>query len=181
MIRIGLGHIMTDGKVSLRQWTLEDAPVLAEIINNKNVQDNLNDLPYPYTVNDAIWFINSISTGEKDMNYIFAITFNDNPVGCIGLHRGTGNYCKIAELGYYLDENYWGKGIMTKAIKQVCAFGFETTDIVRIYARPFSYNKASTRVLEKAGFQFEGVLRKNAIKNGQLIDMAVYAIIKDDL
>ena len=83
-----------------------------------------------------------------------------------------------AEMGYYIAEPYWGKGIMTEAVSQMCAYIFEHTDIVRIFAEPYAHNSASCRVLEKSGFQFEGVLRQNAIKNGQSLDMKMYAIIR---
>jgi len=83
-----------------------------------------------------------------------------------------------AELGYYIAEPYWGKGIMTEAVRQMCAYVFDHTDIIRIFAEPFAFNQASCRALEKAGFQFEGVLRKNAVKNGQQVDMKMYAILR---
>lgn len=83
-----------------------------------------------------------------------------------------------AELGYYIGEEYWGRGIMTKAVKQICEYVFEHSDIIRIYAEPFSYNIASCRVLEKAGFQYEGTLRNNAIKNGKVLDMKMYSLLK---
>ena len=85
---------------------------------------------------------------------------------------------RTAELGYYLAEEYWGKGIMTEAVKQVCKYVFDNSDIIRIYAEPFAHNIGSCRVLEKAGFQFEGLLRANAVKNGAIIDMKMYALIR---
>jgi len=83
-------------------------------------------------------------------------------------------------MGYYIAELYWGKGIMTVAVRRMCSYVFENTDIIRVFAEPYAHNEASCRVLEKAGFQFEGVLRKNAIKNGVSVDMKMYAIIKID-
>ncbi len=83
-----------------------------------------------------------------------------------------------AELGYYIAEEYWGKGIMTEAVKQICEYVFAGSDIIRIYAEPFAYNAASCKVLEKAGFQYEGTLRNNAVKNGKVIDMKMYLKIK---
>lgn len=90
------------------------------------------------------------------------------------IHRQT------AELGYYIAEEYWGKGIMTEAVKQVCDYVFQKSDIIRIYGEPFAYNTASLRVLEKAGFQYEGTLRNNAVKNGKVLDMKMYAILKEE-
>lgn len=82
-------------------------------------------------------------------------------------------------MGYYIGEAYWGCGLGTSAVTQVCTYIFENTDIIRIFAEPFAYNTVSCRVLEKAGFQFEGLLRSNAVKNGNVIDMKRYSLIKD--
>ena len=83
-------------------------------------------------------------------------------------------------MGYYIAEEYWGKGIMTEAVIQTCEYVFAKSDIIRIYAEPFAYNKASCRVLEKAGFQCEGILRDNAVKNGRVIDMKMYSLLKNE-
>lgn len=80
-------------------------------------------------------------------------------------------------MGYYIAEGYWGKGIMTEAVKQSCEYVFDSSDIIRIYAEPFAHNSASCRVLEKAGFQYEGTLRSNAVKNGKVIDMRMYSLL----
>ncbi len=84
-------------------------------------------------------------------------------------------------MGYYIAEEYWGKGIMTEAVKQACGYVFDNSDIIRIYAEPFAYNAASCRVLEKAGFQFEGTLRSNAVKKGRIIDMKMYSLLKTEM
>jgi Acetyltransferases, including N-acetylases of ribosomal proteins len=82
-------------------------------------------------------------------------------------------------MGYYISEPYWGQGYGTCAVKQVCELIFNTTDIIRIFAEPFAYNIASCRILEKSGFSLEGVLKKNAVKNGDVIDMKMYALVKE--
>lgn len=141
--------------------------------------DNLRDgLPFPYTQKDADEYISSMLAAEKDSKYAFAITYNDKVIGSIGVFRRDNIHRLTAEMGYYIAEPYWGKGIMTEAAKQTCTYTFENTDIVRIFAEPFAYNTASCHVLEKVGFQFEGLMRNNAIKNGQLIDMKLYAMLK---
>ena len=81
-------------------------------------------------------------------------------------------------MGYYIAEKYLGKGIMTEAVTQICEYVFEKSDIIRIYAEPFAHNTASCRVLEKAGFQYEGTLRSNAVKNGKVFDMKMYSLLK---
>lgn len=164
----------------IRPWAMEDAADMASAMNNKNVQNNLRDgIPFPYTVADAENYIRSLLNGENENRYAFAIIFNNKVVGSIGVTRNENIHRRTAELGYYVAEPYWGKGIATNAVKEVCEYIFENTDIVRVFAEPFSYNTASCRVLEKAGFSFEGTLRQNAIKNGKVLDMKMYALIKE--
>ena len=165
--------------VHLRAWGTEDAPALTAAINNKKVLDNLRDgIPYPYTEKDAEEFIRATLATERDSRYAFAITYDGKVIGSIGVFRKENVHRLTAELGYYIAEPHWGKGIVTEAVKQICAYVFMNTDIVRIFAEPYAHNAASCRVLEKAGFQLEGTLRQNAIKNGQMTDMKMYAILK---
>lgn len=102
-------------------------------------------------------------------------------IGSIGIFRQGNIHRQTAELGYDIAEEYWGKGIMTEAVKQICEYVFGNSDIIRIYAEPFAYNIASCRVLEKAGFQYEGTLGSNAVKNGKVIDMKMYSMLKEEL
>lgn len=165
--------------VELREWKLEDSADLTAAINNKKVLDNLRDgIPYPYTEKDAGEFISSTLAVEKGSQYAFAITYGGKVIGSIVVFRKENVHRLTAELGYYIAEPYWGKGIMTEAVRLMCEFVFTSTDIIRIFAEPYAFNQASCRVLEKAGFQFEGVLRQNAIKNGQPTDMKMYAVLK---
>ena len=165
----------------LRQWRPEDAGDLAETINNPNILNNLRDgIPYPYTVKDAEEFIGAMLAADPANNFAFAITVDDRAVGSISISRCANIHSRTAELGYYLGEAYWGKGLCTSAVRQACRHVFDNTDIIRIFAEPFSYNTASCRVLEKAGFRYEGTLRSNAVKNGRVIDMKMYARLRDD-
>jgi len=167
-------------RINLREWNTGDAPDLAVAINNKKILDNLRDgIPYPYTEKDAAEFIAATLSAEKDAQYTFAICLDDKAIGCIGVFRKDNVHRYTAEMGYYIAEPYWGIGIMTEAVRQMCAYIFENTDIVRIFAEPYAHNNASCRVLEKAGFQYEGILRQNAFKNGQSADMKMYAIISE--
>ena len=164
----------------LREWRIEDAARLAEMLNNRNILNNLRDgLPYPYTETDAEEYINSMLMADKNKTFAFAITVDDKVVGSIGVFRCDNIHSRTAEMGYYIGEPYWGCGLGTSAVTQVRTYIFENTDIIRIFAEPFAYNTASCRVLEKAGFQFEGLLRSNAVKNGKVIDMKMYSLIKD--
>ena len=166
--------------VGIRSWRIEDSYSLSKALSNKNIQDHLRDgLPLPYTVKDAESFISSMLSANRDKVFSWAITVDDVAVGSMGVFRKDNVHRLTAEMGYYISEDYWSKGIMTEAVKLASQFIFDNTDIVRISAEPFAHNEASCRVLEKAGFSYEGTLRNNAIKNGQLVDMKVYAIIRD--
>lgn len=166
--------------VRLRAWTLADASALAKLINNKKVQDNLRDgLPFPYGEEDAKVFLSAMLASDPDQNMAFAIEADGELIGSISATRCANIHFRTAELGYYLGEPYWGKGFATEAVRQICDYIYRNTDIIRIFAEPFAYNTASCRVLEKAGFQLEGLLRGNAVKNGRILDMKMYARIRE--
>ncbi len=165
----------------LRRWTVEDAESLAKIISNKKLQDNLRDgIPFPYTVQDGRDFISEILSSDKNNTFAFAITVDGKLAGSIGAFRRENIHFRTAELGYYLAEEYWGRGVMTAAVCQICRYIFSHSNIIRIYAEPFAYNIGSCRVLEKAGFQYEGTLRCNAVKNGKVLDMKMYSVLRDN-
>ena len=169
-------------KCRIRKWELSDAKDLAAALSNKKVQDNLRDgLPYPYTEQDGKEFISAMLSADENETFAFAIMVDDKVVGSIGIFRQGNIHSQTAELGYYIAEEYWGKGIMTEAVKQICEYVFAKSDIIRIYAEPFANNIASCRVLEKAGFQYEGTLRSNAVKNGKVIDMEMYSLLKEEI
>ena len=164
----------------IRKWNIKDAVSLAKMLNNKKILDNLRDgLPYPYTVKDAEKYITAMLSADQEKTFAFAITLDDKVIGSIGVFRCENIHFRTAEMGYYIGEPYWGKGIMTSAVKQTCQYIFEHTDIIRIFAEPFSENAASCRVLEKSGFQFEGLLRNNAIKNGKVLNMKMYSLLRE--
>ena len=163
----------------IRSWRPEDAAALARAINDEAVQANLRDgLPFPYTVSDAEAFIGfALSAG--DGMYSFAVTENDACIGCISLTRGENIHRLTGELGYYIARERWGRGYATRAVREICRYVFENTDIVRICAEPFADNAASCRVLEKAGFTLEGTLRANAIKSGRIRDTRMYSLLRE--
>lgn len=166
----------------IRKWKLSDAADLAMAISNKKIQNNLRDgLPYPYTEQDGANFISDMLSVDENETFAFAITVDDKVVGSIGVFRQGNIHRLTAELGYYIAEEYWGRGIMTEAVRQICEYVFDKSDIIRIYAEPFEYNIASCRVLEKVGFQYEGTLRNNAVKNGKIIDMKMYSLLKAEI
>lgn len=163
----------------LRKWRLSDAKELAAALNNKHILNNLRDgLPYPYTERDAREYIIAMLSANKNDTFAYAITIDDRAVGSIGAFRQGNIHRQTAELGYYLAEEYWGKGIMSGAIRRICDMIFQTTDILCIYAEPFSYNAGSRRALEKAGFTLEGTMKCSAVKNGKMVDMTLYSLTR---
>lgn len=163
----------------LRGWKREDAEALAGMLNNPAIQDWLRDgIPYPYTLNDAKAYIAAMQKANQHTTFAFAVTAEKKVVGSLGVFRQGNIHVRTAELGYYIAQPYWGKGLGTDAVKQACAYVFAHTDILRIFAEPFLENGASCRVLEKAGFEREGILRQNAVKKGRVMDMAMYALLK---
>lgn len=167
-------------KCILRRWREEDALELPGIITPMVLRNLRDGIPFPYTVQDGQDFISSMLAADPRSTFSFAITAEGRLVGSIGVFRQDNIHFRTAQLGYYVGEAWWGKGIATSAVRQVCGFVFENSDILRIWAEPFAGNAASRRVLEKAGFTLEGVLRKNAVKNGEILDMCVYALVREE-
>lgn len=167
--------------LSIRPWEADDAPVIVEALSDTGVTDNLRDgLPKPYTEADARDYIAFAQTAGEGA-YAFAIVVDGETVGSIQLTRQQNIHRRTAELGYYVVRRRWGSGICTEAVRQICRFAFENTDLLRVFAEPFAENAASCRVLEKAGFKLEGVLRQNAVKNGEVRDMRLYSLVREDM
>ena len=168
-------------EVELKKWEMKYVDELAKHANNKKISDNVRDtFPYPYTKDDAIKFIKGCIESDEDKNLQRAIIVDGSFAGGIGVHLQSDVHCKSAEIGYWLSETYWGKGIMSEAVKEMCRQAFERYDIVRIYAKAFRYNQGSQKVLEKAGFKLEGILEKSVYKNGKIFDSCVYALINKE-
>jgi RimJ/RimL family protein N-acetyltransferase len=162
----------------LREWRKGDEPSLVRHANNRNVWINVRDsFPYPYRQSDARAWIRLAS--HDGMNQVFAIDVDGFVAGAIGIRPGEDVYYLSAEIGYWLGEEYWNRGIMTEAVGAVADYGFNMLGMQRIYAEVFEWNVASMRVLEKAGFVREGVLRKSATKNRQTIDQVMYAKVRE--
>jgi len=158
----------------LRPWSPGDAPALAKYANNRKVWLNLRDLfPHPYTLEHARAFL-EMAAGRNPPT-VLAIATAEEAIGSIGLSPNQDVHRLTAEMGYWLAEPYWGKGIMSEAVARCADYGFETFGLLRIYAEPYAHNGASCRVLEKAGFALEGRLRSSVIKDGQILDQFMYA------
>jgi ribosomal-protein-alanine N-acetyltransferase len=160
----------------LRPWKLSDAESIVPLANNKKIAGNLRDtFPYPYTLDDAHIFITKSLQLNKRKQLNQAIVVDESPVGSISLLSQDDVSCRSGELGFWLGEPYWGKGIMVSAIKQICDKGFKDFDMLRIYARPFEKNHAARKTLENAGFELEGIFKKSIFKNGEILDSCMYA------
>ena len=166
-------------KYKIRPWTYEDLSSLVACANNKQIARNMTDMfPSPYTNEAGLSFIKMV----KAMNptSVFAIEVDGKAIGGIGLHPQSDIHKKSLELGYWLAEEYWRKGIVSDAVKEMLNFGFETFDCNRIFARPFGKNKASQRVLEKAGFVLEARLKDSIYKNSEYDDELIYVMRRPD-
>jgi [ribosomal protein S5]-alanine N-acetyltransferase len=166
-----------DEEVILRELLTDDVPHLASLANNSKVGINLrNTFPHPYTCDDAAHFIKLVRQGTIET--VMAIQYLGEYAGNIGITRGTDVYFRSAEIGYFIGEPFWNKGITTRAVNLMTQWVFESTNIVRLYAGVFDYNHASQRVLEKCGYKKEAVFEKAVFKNGKFYHEIRYARIK---
>ena len=165
--------------LALRSWRMSDAPALAALLNDAQVQRNLRDgLPYPYTPAHARDFLEQLLAADPDKVFAYAITQAEGVVGSLSVTRQENVHRYSGELGYLLGRSHWGRGIAAWAVKQAVEELFARTDLLRIYAQPLARNLAFCRVLEKAGFQLEGTLRRSAVKEGEVLDTRLYAILR---
>jgi [ribosomal protein S5]-alanine N-acetyltransferase len=153
---------------------MEDAPSIFKHANNRNVSRTLRDrFSYPYTIENAKEFLTRSTSKEPRNN--FCIEINGAAAGGIGLHMGEDVHRHVASIGYWLGEEFWGQGVMSEVVPAFVNHCFANLPLQRIYAEAFETNPASGRILEKAGFVFEGRFRKNVIKDGQILDSLLYA------
>lgn len=164
------------GEYIIRDWQMMDAPSIAKYANNRKIWINLRDaFPHPYSLQDAESFISRANEGNPIT--VFAIATRLEAIGSIGLMLGKDVHRFTAEIGYWLAEPYWGKDIMTQAVKSLVAYGIHDLGLLRIFAEPYTTNQASARVLEKAGFKAEGILRSNVFKDGKVLDQYLYSYV----
>ena len=165
------------GNFRLREWMLTDGVSLAKHINNVKIWNNVRDgLPYPYTILDADKYIRMVQVLPYVQN--FAIEIAGETVGGVGIAPLTEVERLSAEVGYWLGEDYWNRGIMSEAVALLVDYVFRETQIIRLFASVYDYNNASMKVLEKVGFTRQAILRDAAIKNGRVIDMYYYDLVK---
>lgn len=170
-MRLDLPHCV------VRSWTDADAESLQRHANNRNVSRQLRDrFPFPYELEQAKTFLNWI--GGQPSPTVWAIEVDGEAAGGIGIELHSDVERVSAEIGYWLGEAFWGRGIVTEALRAVTEEAFRRYDLTRLYAVPFADHRASIRVLEKAGYVKEGIMRQSAIKEGRVRDQALYAIYK---
>lgn len=170
--------VISLGNFLIRNFAQADALSLSRYADNPKIAINLRDaFPSPYTLVDAENFLARVSSQSTITT--FAIATENEAIGSIGLMIGQDVHRFSAELGYWLAEPFWGKGIMSSAVVTVVQYGFESLRLNRIYAEPYHTNPASIRVLQKAGFEYEGRMRANVVKKGKILDQLLYAIIRN--
>jgi len=170
---------LTGSTFTLRPYRYGDEQSIAEQANNEKIYKPTLLIPYPYTLKEAKQWVErnvQLAKQESPEEMNFAIEVGGKAVGSIGLaHLVPGHK---AEIGYWLGEEYWGKGIMTEAVKLLTQYAFEELGLARVYAGCFAWNKASQAVLEKAGFQLEGIHKKGILKDGEFKDDYTYAKVR---
>ena len=161
---------------TVRSWRADDVASLVAHANNRKIWINLRDrFPHPYTKSDGQAFIRASRKMQPESN--FAISLDATAIGGIGFHLQSDVDRVSAEIGYWLGEPFWGRGIAAEALAAVTRYAIDGHGLTRLFALPFAYNAASCRVLEKAGYVLEGRLRRSAIKNGAIVDQLQYAYV----
>jgi ribosomal-protein-alanine N-acetyltransferase len=172
-------NMLNVGPLIIRPWTGSDADALVRHANNRKIWLNLRDrFPHPYTGADAQAWLAMRAT-DHGSPHNFAIEFQHEAIGGIGLEFFPDVHGKTAEIGYWLGESMWGRGFAAVAVKTVTNYAFATFDLRRIQATVYAWNPASARVLEKAGYELEGRLRNYIIKDGRVGDALMYAKIRN--
>ena len=160
----------------VRSWRTSDLASLVAHANNRKIWINLRDrFPYPYTFRDGRAFIRAARAMEPET--FFAIAVDGAAVGGIGLVLQSDVDRISAEVGYWLGEALWGRGITTDALRAITPYAIEQFGLSRLFAVPFAHNTASCRVLEKAGYVLEARLRRSAIKDGVITDQFQYSYV----
>lgn len=163
----------------VRPYRVSDAASVASVANDRRIWLQLRDLfPHPYQLADAEAYIGRVVPDDPPRS--FAIVVDRRAVGGVGFQLMTDVNRRSAEIGYWLGAEYWGRDIATEAVTLATAWAFDAHGLLRIFAQPFAGNAASRRVLEKAGYQLEGLMRRSAVKDGEVRDQCLYARLRSD-
>lgn len=164
--------------IKLKRWSLQDKKDLIVLCNSIDRRYLSDRMPYPYTDEDANWWLNMVLEHEGKDGIFRAIIVDNKIVGSISIEQKSGIYKKDAELGYLLFTDKWSKGIMTYAVERICNIAFLELDILRITGLVYSPNIASKRVLEKNGFSMEGTMKKAVFKDNNIYDLFIYGLTR---
>lgn len=165
------------GDLLVRSWRKSDLDALVRHANNPKIAANLRDqFPHPYTRRNGIEYLEFVR--EQSPERSFALQFDGEAVGGVGFQAGLDISRVSIEMGYWLGESYWGRGLASRAAQAASEWAFENYKVTRVFALVFAQNVASARVLEKAGFEREGLLRRSAIKNGVVLDQIMYGKVR---
>jgi RimJ/RimL family protein N-acetyltransferase len=162
----------------IRSWRAGDAPSLAKHADNRQIWLNVRDrFPHPYTLAAAEWWVANMPSADPETQ--FAIEVDGEAAGGVGLFLQEDVSRFTAEIGYWLGEAHWNRGLMTEVVRRFTDYAFASFDLNRIYANVFAWNTGSIRVLEKAGYAFEGRQRGATVKDRQVLDNLMYAVVRD--
>jgi len=174
-------RIPIDASLSLSQVTMADAPALVRYLNHPAIHQNTLKIPFPYTLNDAGWYVNYLEERRQKLGRLTEWAIRDESgqlIGGAGFHVEHGLGSHKDAIGYWLGAPFWGKGIMTRVVNKMVEIGFGEWGLVRLEAPVFLHNLASTRVLEKNGFQAEGILKSYYLKGSHPVDVKMYALVR---
>ena len=165
-------------RCTLRPWRADDAPALARNANDREVWRNMRDaFPHPFGLKEAReWLETALATSPVRS---FAIDCGE-AVGGIGIGLFGDVYRRTGEMGYWLAPRYWNRGIVSEAVGAITAYAFGALDLARVQTGVFAWNPASMRVLEKCGYEREGVQRRAAFKDGEFTDVVLYARLRPE-
>lgn len=174
-------NIIETERLKLRLVTPNDFPKVVEYCSDPELSKYMIYLPYPYTLEDAIsWYNNQQESLKKDTMYTYGIELKETGefIGVISLSNNQRN--NNGEIGYWLGKKYWNKGYMSEATKAIIEFAFQIKNMHKVYARCFSENIASAKVMQKNGLTFEGSLKDHIYKDGKYHDLLIYGLINDN-
>lgn len=165
-------------EIKLKKWVLEDKENLIEICNKIDRQFLSNRIPYPYTEDSALWWLSIVNEHENKDGVFRAIVVDRKIVGTISVEQKKDVYEKDGEIGYYLMPEFSSRGIMSFAVQEICEIAFKELDLFRITGLVYEPNVASKKVLEKNGFQLEGIMKQAVLKNGNVYDLCIYGKLR---
>ena len=174
-------EIVVNDQVHLSEFRPSDKLGLVEHLNDRDIYERTLRIPFPYTDADADEWLALVAkiTHQQGRPVQFAIRSGDDAlVGGCGFDGFQVGQSHRAEVGYWLARPFWGRGIMTAVVRQVCRHAFEEFGLAKVTAHVFQHNPASARVLQKCGFEEEGFLRKHFVKDGRYVDARLFGLLR---